>query len=295
MGIIAGVDCHKDSHTIVFVSAFGKPLKTVTITADGTGYRRAIAIAKELGDDVIWGLESTGSYGSVFAQELDSSGFVVFEVPGVLTKRERKRSTTRGKSDPIDARAIADTVLRESERLPRYHFSVDREAIRLRYDHRNRMVRERTALINRVRSAAIRLDMQGLPVKFYGQKRLLQLAERLKERRGANMALDAVVDDALYAIEDIVRLDERIKGIEVTLDPLMRRIAPELLEMYGVSIVTAAGLSVMPGTSRTVATPMPLRCAAVWRRCRARADASKARVSTPVETVSSIGSCTRWL
>ncbi len=53
MGIIAGVDCHKDSHTIVFVSAFGKPLKTVTITADGTGYRRAIAIAKELGDDVI--------------------------------------------------------------------------------------------------------------------------------------------------------------------------------------------------------------------------------------------------
>ncbi len=143
----------------------------------------------------------------------------VFEVPGVLTKRERKRSTTRGKSDPIDARAIADTVRRESERLPRYHFSVDREAIRLRYDHQNRMVRERTALINRVRSAAIRLDMQGLPVKFYGQKRLLQLAERLKERRGANMALDAVVDDALYAIEDIVRLEERIKGIEVNPGP----------------------------------------------------------------------------
>ncbi len=61
--------------------------------------------------------------------------------------------------------------------------------------------------------------MQGLPVKFYGQKRLLQLAERLKERRGANMALDAVVDDALYAIEDIVRLEERIKGIEVNPGP----------------------------------------------------------------------------
>ena len=146
----------------------------------------------------------------MFAQELDSSGFVVFEVPGVLTKRERRRSTTRGKSDPIDARAIADTVLRESERLPRYHFSVDREAIRLRYDHRNRMVRERTALINRFRSSAIRLDMQSLPVKFYGQKRLLQLTAAL-------------------------------------------------------------------------------------RRCRARADASKARVSTPAETVSSIGSCTQWL
>ena len=55
MGIIAGVDCHKDSHTIVFVSALGKPLQTVTISADGTGYRRAIAIAKELDDDVIWG------------------------------------------------------------------------------------------------------------------------------------------------------------------------------------------------------------------------------------------------
>ena len=57
MGIIAGVDCHKDFHTIVFVSALGKALQTVTISADGTGYRRAIAIAKELDDDVIWGLD----------------------------------------------------------------------------------------------------------------------------------------------------------------------------------------------------------------------------------------------
>jgi len=54
---------------------------------------------------------------------LVSTDAVVYEVPGRLTKRHRMHSTRTGKSDPIDARSIAEVVLRESDRLGRYYGS----------------------------------------------------------------------------------------------------------------------------------------------------------------------------
>lgn len=48
---------------------------------------------------------------------LVSSGAVVHEVPAAYTKRNRKNASQRGKTDRLDARAIAEVVLRESDRL----------------------------------------------------------------------------------------------------------------------------------------------------------------------------------
>jgi hypothetical protein len=70
-----------------------------------------------------------------------------FEVPGAFTKCHRKGSSQSEKSDPIDAKAIAEAVLRESDRLPRFEWSAEREAIRLRYDQHDRLVSERSKLI----------------------------------------------------------------------------------------------------------------------------------------------------
>ncbi len=84
----------------------------------------------------------------------------MYEVPGPFTKRHRKRASEAGKSDVLDAKAIAEAVLRERDRLPRFQWSPEREAIRLRYDQRDRIVRERTRHICRLRSAALRLDIK---------------------------------------------------------------------------------------------------------------------------------------
>lgn len=240
LDVVAGADCHKASHSIVFLDRIGVALETLTIETTAAGYERAIARARELGD-VQWGLESTGCYGAAFAQALLTAGFRVYEVPGVVTKRHRSRSSRRGKSDPLDAHAIAEAVLREHDRLPLYSVSPEREAIRLRYDQRDRLIRERTQTINRLRSTLLRLGIEE-PTTLTARRTLAKLARVVSDRRGVHAATDALVDDAVYAIDDILRIEKRTKEVERILDPLVRKITPELLEMRGVSIVTAAGL-----------------------------------------------------
>lgn len=119
--------------------------------------------------------------------------------------------------------------------------SPEREAIRLRYDQRDRLIRERTQTINRLRSTRPRLGVEE-PKTLTAHRALNSLARIVGDQRGVHAAVDALVDDALYAIDDILRIDKRAKEVESVLDPLVRRITPELLEMRGVSVITAAGL-----------------------------------------------------
>jgi len=241
MQTVAGVDCHRDTHSIVFLNEVGRTLRELTIPTSSEGYEEALAIASELGV-VRWGIESTGCYGSVFAKTLLERDELVYEVPGAFTKRHRKRASQTGKSDVLDAKAIAEAVLREFDRLPRFQWSPEREAIRLRYDQRDRLVRERTKQICRLRSAALRLDLKALPSDLSALNAVNEVRTAAQSLMGRDIATDALVDDVLFAIEDILRTTQRVTSIEKLLRPLLRRIAPELLAMHGVSTVIAAGL-----------------------------------------------------
>jgi transposase len=112
----------------------------------------------------------------------------------------------------------------------------------LRYDQRDRIVRERTRHICRLRNAALRLDIKGLPSDLTSVKALAEVRVAAEGLRGRDVAVDALIDDVLFAIDDIARATDRVRGIEAALRPLLRRIAPELLAMHGVSTVIAAGL-----------------------------------------------------
>ncbi len=261
MKVVAGVDCHRDTHAVVILNEVGRPLKELTIPTSIEGYQLALSVASEF-DEVSWGLESTGCYGSAFAKMLVESGALVYEVPGAFTKRHRKRASQVGKSDMLDAKAIAEAVLREVDRLPRFQWSPEREAIRMRYDQRDRLVRERTKHICRLRNAALRLGLPPLPRDISVGNALVEVGAAAQNLRGKDAAIDALVDDVLFAIEDIIRATQRVKGIETTLRPLLRRIAPELLAMHGVSTVTAAGLVGHAGTLSNTrdAAAFAMRC-----------------------------------
>lgn len=151
MKFVAGVDAHKDTHTVVFLDRLG--------------------------------LESTGCYAKAFARRLLKSGACVYEVPGSFTKRHRQRSSRTGKSDPLDAQAIGEAVLRESHRLPRYEIAIEREALRVRYDQRDRLAGQRTECINRLRAAAVRLEL-NLPTCLRSEKGLDETERLVKKIRG---------------------------------------------------------------------------------------------------------------
>jgi transposase len=69
-----------------------------------------------------------------------------------------------------------------------------------------------------------------------------QVHRRAKRLAGTNPAIDALVDEIADACEDIERCTKRVRGIEQLLRPFVKRIAPELLELKGISTVGAAGL-----------------------------------------------------
>lgn len=272
---IAGVDAHRDSHSIAFIDAVGKVVGTLTIPTTIEGYHRAIALGKQLGTQQ-WGLEGTGSYSMLFAQQLVAAGMRVYEVPGSFTKRHRRHASRRGKSDALDAQAIAEAVLREGDRLSEYHYSPEREAIRLRSEQRDRLVRERTMAINRLRAAALRLGMMDLPATLNREKTLQELQRHVKRLRGNDLAGDALIDDVSYAIEDIRTMNARVKEINDLLDPWLRRIAPELLAIFGVSTVTAAGLVGHAGSRENTrnADAFAMRCGTAPLPCSSGARTS---------------------
>lgn len=250
MRVVAGVDCHKDSHTIVFISGVGEVLSELTIPATREGYADAMERAGAYGA-VEWGLEGTGSYGRAFADALLETNAVVYEVPGSFTKRHRRHASRRGKSDPLDARAIAEAVLREPNRLPRCEQCDQQEAVRLRYDRRDRLVRQRTEAVNRLRDAAMRLTLGAIPSNMTTEVALLRTGRLLDDLRGKNHTSDALIEEIDEAILDIRRLSTAVAQLERQLRPFVRRLAPELLTLRGVSTVVAAGLIGHAGNLRS--------------------------------------------
>jgi transposase len=241
MSFVAGVDTHKDSHAIVFVSTTGESVVKLTVPASAVGYRQAVEAAQKF-EDVIWGIEGTGSYGRGLAETLVAQGYVVYEVPGSFTKRERRLGSRPGKSDALDARAIADVVLREAGRLPRFQESDQQEAIRLHYDRRDRYVRLRTEATNRLRAAALRLSLDSLPSNLATEKALKTVETRLRSMTLSSYTAHALADEIRDACAEIRSLNERITTIARYLRPFVMRLAPELLAMHGISTVIAAGI-----------------------------------------------------
>jgi transposase len=255
MPIVAGVDTHKETHHVAILDAVGKLLKSFEIQADPDGYAKAIDHAKTYNVES-WGLEGTGSYGRAFAQALVAAGYnTVFEVPGIVTKRHRKHSTRIGKSDALDAQAIAEAVLRESERLPQFQICTEQEALRLRYDQRDRLVRERTTAINRLHSAALRLGMKDeVPSNMTSDAAVARLRAKLEAHAARDIIEEAFLDEMLFELTSLDRLNGEIRRIERVMRPFIQRLAPELLDMRGVSTIVGAGLLGHAGDVRAMRT-----------------------------------------
>lgn len=244
MRVVAGVDCHKSSHTAVFLDAVGQVIERITFPTTEEGYERALAVGRKLGC-ADWGLEGAGCYGYAFSVFARAQGGRVLEVPGIFAKRHRRHSSHHGKSDEMDARAIAEVILREADRLPCFHPSVLQRALRLRYDRRDRLVRERTRAVNRLRMAAVLLGVVDLPRDLTSAKaaRLVSVnACRLRDEVRLHAAASALVDDLEDAAEEILRVTEKIRAAERQLKALTAAISSDLTSVHGVSSVVAAGL-----------------------------------------------------
>ena len=162
-------------------------------------------------------------------------------MPGLLTKRHRRQASRKGKSDRNDAHAVAEAVLRESDRLPLYREHDEQEALKVQYDQRDRLVRERSASLNRLRSNALRVGIEA-PKDLRSVSALKRLSKAIVRLKPMARRDAVLVDEMLFDLESIERLTRRISLLERSMSPFVRRLAPELLSMRGVSTIVAAGL-----------------------------------------------------
>src|SRR5215204_4011949 len=146
--IVLGADMHKRSHTIAAVGAStGELLGDKTVQVGDRGFAAALAWARERKDERVWALEDCRHVSGAFERFLLVHGERVVRVATRLMAGERRGGRDRGKSDLIDALAVARAALREGfDRLPVAELAGVELDIRLLVDHRERLVRMRAGL-----------------------------------------------------------------------------------------------------------------------------------------------------
>jgi transposase len=234
--IVIGVDVHKQSVTAVAVDDAGRVLDERTVAV---GSEELVGWASALGGERLWALEDCRLLTPWLERQLLGLGEELVRVSPKLTVPERRAGRTRGKSDPIDALAVARAALREPD-LPRPQPGerVHRE-IKLLVDHRDDLVDERRRTQQRLRWHLHELD----PTLVVPLRRL-DRASHL-DRVGRWLARREQEVQVRIARELVVRCRSLTRAIDELNHELERRaaaVAPALLELPGCGAVTAAKL-----------------------------------------------------
>jgi transposase len=241
MVVTVGIDVHKNTHCAVAVDEAGRQLgRPLTVRATDAGHRQLLRWARrEFAEQAVqFAVEDCRHVSARLERALLDAAAVVVRVPPKLMALTRTSARTRGKSDPIDALAIARAALREPS-LPRAeHTHVSRE-LKLLVDHREDLVATRTGLQNRLRWRLHELDPEfDLPARG------LDLAKHLERATARLEALPASTLRRIAAEElaDIRALTARINALEKEITALVTAQAPQLLSLPGCGPLTAAKL-----------------------------------------------------
>jgi transposase len=241
MVVVVGIDVHKQTHCAVAVDEAGRRLQApVTVRATDAGHRQLLRWARRAFADhpIQFAVEDCRHVSGRLERALLDAAASVVRVPPKLMALTRTSARTRGKSDPIDALAIARAALREPD-LPRAeHTHVSRELKQL-VDHREDLVGIRTGLQNRLRWHLHDLDPEcDPPARGLG---LARHQDRVQARLEA-LPASTTRRIALEELADIRALTGRINGLETEITALVHTQAPQLLTLPGCGPLTAAKL-----------------------------------------------------
>lgn len=236
--VVVGADVHKHTHTFVAVDAVGKQIGQVTVEAVTAGHRKALEWARErFGEELVWAIEDCRHLSARLERDLLTAGQSVVRVPPKMMAEQRRVARTRGKSDPIDAVAVARAYLREPSLPVASHDALSRE-LKLLVDRRETLVAQRTATINSLLWRVHELDPTRAP-----KARSLDLAKHQQALRNWLLTLEGVVAElALEELEDIIALTARVKTYAKRITELTEQAAPSLVAMPGCGALTAAKL-----------------------------------------------------
>lgn len=237
--IVIGIDPHKKTHTAAVVEASSGELRgELTASARQLGHEQLLEWAQGHAAERLWALEDCRHVSISLERFLIASGETVVRVPPKLMAGARRSARERGKSDAIDALAVARAALREPS-LPVARLDGAERDIRLLGDHREDLVQERTRIQQRLRWHLHELEPSlELPAGCLDRRHWL---ERLS-RRLARLEQTVQVEICRELVRRCRELTRRAAALERELRALVQAHASALLELPGCGVLTAAKL-----------------------------------------------------
>jgi len=239
--IVIGTDTHKRTHTCAAVFAqTGQLAGELTASAREPGFRELLAWGRSLDEERIWAIEDCRHVSGSLERFLVASGERVVRVPPKLMGQSRRGERSAGKSDPIDALAIARAALREGpQTLPAAYLDEDAMQVKLLLDHREDLVKARSEDQCRLRWHLHDLWPE-LELPAGCLDRIVWL-DRLG-RRLSRAEQSTRVGVARELVREIRRRTRRAAELEREIGALVKAQAPELLDLEGCGALTAAKL-----------------------------------------------------
>lgn len=121
--IYVGVDTHTEEHTAVALNRFeeekGK-LQFENCVKDIGKFMNWLNNFKVKSNEIVVGLEGAGNAGQLLTSTLVQKYNQVYEINPLYTKQRREFGTNGRKSDIVDARLIAEVLIRKHKVLPKF-------------------------------------------------------------------------------------------------------------------------------------------------------------------------------
>jgi transposase len=239
--IVIGADTHKATHTCAAVDGgSGQFVGELTASARKPGFTQLLAWGRELDAERLWAIEDCRHVSGALERFLVAAGERVVRVPPKLMGESRRGERSAGKSDPIDALAVARAALREGpETLPAAHLDEGALELKLLLDHRENLVRARSADQQRLRWHLHDLWPE-LEIPTGGLDRPVWLDRLARKLARAEQSVRVRVARELVA--EIRRRVRQAGELEAEIAARVEERAPQLLELKGCGVLIAAKL-----------------------------------------------------
>ncbi len=256
--ITIGVDAHKRVHQALALTGTGAVLGSWRGANTPERWQHLLAWASTFPGPRQWGVEGAWNYGRGLAQFLVAQGEVVYEVNPRWTAERRRRARKPGKSDQLDAHAVAKLVREEAATLPQVVADDDTAVLDVLVTEREAALAEATRLRNQIHQLLLQVDPtyhDHLP--SLTSKAGLQAAETyvctgtsvLNHQRSA--AIRRLAQRLRLVVEQAAALEHEIAMIAAP------RYQP-LTQLTGVQILTAGALAGILGPGQRCTSPAQL-------------------------------------
>ncbi len=246
--ITIGVDAHKRMHVALAVDEAGREVGDWQGPNSESGWQHLAAWASALGESRQWGIEGAWSNGRGLAQHLVGGGEIVYEINARWTAMRRRSAHKPGKTDELDASAIALFVRQETQALPRVLLEEDDTAIlELLTFQRESALAEASRLRNQIHALLLQVDpeyKEHLPTinSKAGLDALRNYAPAVDDtiRRERARAVRRLAERLTLALDQEEQLAEEIRqAAKAGFTPLTK--------LCGINLLTAGRLAAILG------------------------------------------------